>query len=348
MTAVPEPAVTRDTADALGSALGVLLGVSGAESVSLWGRGDDRPRLIAAAGDVEPARDDLRRVAAAALAGDTIGSEQVSLVGIPVPGADDALLVARDLAAAAGAHDGLLSRARPALAALLEGGTVDGEARAQRHLDRLRYDLHDGPQQDVHLLAQDLRLFRSQLAPMLSDHPDRERALGRLDDLEAQLIALDDALRRLSTSTRSPLLATGSLARALHQVVQAFTARTEIVPRTELRGDVESLTDSQRIAVLSLVREALANVRRHSEAERVEITITADEQTITAEVSDDGAGFDPDTTEPRAAQAGRLGLVGMHERMRMLGGHTRITSAPGGPTVIAASVPRWPVDPAAD
>ena len=261
------------------------------------------------------------------------------------------MLLARDTSTGTGAHDVLLGTARPALAALLGRPTVAGEGTAsdaaQRRLDRLRYDLHDGPQQELHLLAEDLRLFRSQLAPMISEHPDRDRALGRLDDLEAQLIALDEDLRRLSTSTRSPLLTTGSLARALHDVAQAFTVRTGIVPYTELRGDVGSLTDSQQIALLSLVREALANVRRHAGAGQVAITIAADELTITAEVSDDGSGFDPETTERRAARAGRLGLVGMHERMRMLGGQTRITSAPGGPTVVAASLPRWPVDPAA-
>ena len=217
------------------------------------------------------------------------------------------------------------------------------EAALARRLDRLRYDLHDGPQQDIHLLAEDLRLFGEQLAAMIDGHPDRDRALGRLDDLEAQLIALDEDLRRLVTAVGSPRPAPGSLAEALADIGVAFTARTEIVPRTELRGDTDSLTDSQRIALLSLIREALANVRRHSDAEHVAITIAAGEQTITVEVRDDGRGFRPEVDGPRAARAGRLGLVGMHERMRMLGGRTRVSSAPGGPTVVAASLPRWPL-----
>lgn len=222
------------------------------------------------------------------------------------------------------------------------GDVGDAEA-AQRRLDRLRYDLHDGPQQEVHLLAQDLRLFREQLAPMIDAHPDRERALGRLDDLEAQLIALDEDLRRLATSVGSPLLA-DSPAQTLVQVAEAFTARTGIVPRTELRGDLESLTDSQQIALLSLIREALTNIRQHSDAERVQITIVADAEAISAQVRDDGSGFDPALAGPEAARDGRLGLVGMHERMRMLGGRTEISSAPGGPTVVSAWLPRWPME----
>jgi signal transduction histidine kinase len=214
---------------------------------------------------------------------------------------------------------------------------------AERRLQRLRFDLHDGPQQEVHLLAQDLALFREQLAGMISGHPDRARALGRLDDLEAQLIALDEDLRRLVTATRSPLLAV-ALGEALHGLADAFATRTGISPRVEMAGEIDSLTDSQQIALLSIVREALSNVRLHSTAARVEIVLRADEAAITVEVHDDGGGFDPGPAGARAAQSGRLGLVGMHERMRMLGGRTEIRSAPGGPTTVSAWLPRWPVD----
>ena len=223
---------------------------------------------------------------------------------------------------------------------------VSDVAALQRQVQRLRFDLHDGPQQDVHLLAQDLRLFREQLSPMIAEHPDRARAIGRLDDLQAQLLALDDDLRRLSTAVRSPLLS-GSLHQALDQVAETFSARTAIVPEIELSGDVASLTDSQQIALISLIREALSNVRRHSDAEHVQIAILAGPEAITVEVRDDGSGFDPDMDAARAARGGHLGLVGMRERMRMLGGQTEISSAPGGPTVVSASLPRWPlaVDP---
>jgi signal transduction histidine kinase len=215
----------------------------------------------------------------------------------------------------------------------------------QRRLNRLRFDLHDGPQQEVHLLAQDLRLFRDQLAPMIEGHADRDRALGRLDDLEAQLVALDADLRQLSTAARSPLVE-GSLAEELGQLADAFHRRTGITPRTEISGTIDALTDSQQIAVLSIVRESLSNVRRHSEADKVEIAIAAGSDSIVVEVRDDGSGFAPEVDGPAAARGGHLGLVGMRERTEMLGGHTEIRSAPGGPTVISASLPRWPAEPA--
>jgi signal transduction histidine kinase len=214
----------------------------------------------------------------------------------------------------------------------------------ERRLARLRFDLHDGPQQDLHLLAQDLRLFRDQLRPMIAGHADEGRVGGRLDDLEAQLVALDGDLRQLATTVESPFLAPDSLPDVLRQLTEAFAQRTGVIPQTRLHGSLSTLTDSQQIALLSLVREALSNIRQHSDADHVEITIEAGDDGVRVEITDDGGGFDPRSTRVRAARAGRLGLVGMHERVRMLGGNTQIDSRPGGPTVISASLPPWSVD----
>jgi signal transduction histidine kinase len=125
-------------------------------------------------------------------------------------------------------------------------------------------------------------------------------------------------------------------------VSEAFGSRTGVEPEIKLSGSLVKLTDSQQITLLALIREALSNIRKHSGARNVTITIESSSQGIRAEITDDGNGFDPETTLVRAAQAGRLGLVGMHERVRMLGGRTQIESRPGGPTVISASLPPWP------
>jgi two-component system, NarL family, sensor histidine kinase UhpB len=212
----------------------------------------------------------------------------------------------------------------------------------ERRLARLRFDLHDGPQQDVYLLAQDLRLFRSQLEPMIAGHVNRDRALGRLDDLEAQVEALDGNLRRLSSSVQSPFLSAGAVSDAVAEVAGAFAQRTGIVPATTVDGDLSELSESQQIASLALMREALSNVRKHSEATEVSVAIVVGNGTIAIEVRDNGAGFDPEEAMERAAHTGRLGLVGMHERIRMLGGATRIESRSGGPTIVSATLPRWP------
>ncbi len=332
--------------------LSLLLMFTGAAGVSLWTHNDDgEPTCVATVGEPPsaPARAAATRVLAHHGERPKTTGRTLALT-IEAARSPAAALIAHGVDPAASPHGVLLTAAAPILAELLDRRSLLRREQSresiagvvERRLARLRFDLHDGPQQDVHLLAQDLRLFRDQLRPMIAGNPDQGRVLGRLDDLEAQLVALDVDLRRLSSSVLSPFLAPGSLPEGLAQVADAFAQRTGIVPRTELSGDLEQLSESQHIALLALIREALSNVRKHSDADAVSITISSRPDGVTVEIADNGSGFDPDATAAGAARAGRLGLVGMHERVRMLGGLTQIDSRPGGPTVVSATLPRWP------
>jgi signal transduction histidine kinase len=335
---VPRMALGRELLHARRPAeLPLLRALIGAQAASLW---------------VEPTDGEPRRIAHASAAGAPGAGVpgDAETVSVRIPGrAGAGVLTVHGVDPHAAGLGALLAAAIPGIAELLEREVLrDREhlrelvaGAVERRLARVRFDLHDGPQQDVILLAQDIRMFRDQLRPLLDGHPDQGRALGRLDDLEAQLLALDGDLRRLSTSVQSPFVSPGSLHESLQRVADAFAARTGIVPETEFSADLTELSESQQIALLALVQEALSNVRKHSEASSVRISIVPDGDGIRAQVSDDGRGFDPETTVARAAQAGRLGLVGMHERVRMLGGETHIDSRPGGPTVVSAILPRW-------
>ena len=338
--------------------LALLLAFTEAKAVTLWTLApDDGIKLISQAGQTDSAqgRDAAGRLLTegAESAGNELCAIQIERLRPP-----QAALIAEGIAAGSAQSHGtlLLSAAAPVLSVLLDREALIGReppsqesalSSVERRLARLRFDLHDGPQQDLHLLAQDLALFREQLRPMVAGDPNADRLLGRLDDLEAQLVALDGDLRRLSSAVQSPLLVSGSLTDALRTITDAFAARTGVHPEARVAGALNDLTDSQQIALLSLIREALSNIRQHSDARHVTITINAGSQGVQIEVTDDGSGFEPEPTLVRAARAGRLGLVGMHERVRMLGGRTHIDSRPGGPTVISASLPPWPGEPEA-
>ena len=338
---------------ALEGQLTLLAALAGTTAVSVWaGRADGAPRHVAHTGELDVGAPQTLAAVQAVLDSEgpgPVADEATVGVRLGAVGRPAGALVAHGASGEAAELSPLLAAAAPTLAGLVERET-DGEAAhwresvtgaVERRLARLRFDLHDGPQQDVILLAQDVRLFREQLRPLLDGNPDQDRALGRLDDLEAQLVALDGDLRRLSTSVQSPFLAPDSLLVSLQRVTDAFAKRAGIEPETDFSADLTQFSDSQQIALLALVREALSNVRKHGDATTVQVSITADADGITVRVSDDGRGFDPETTAPRAARAGHLGLVGMHERVRMLGGQTQIESSPGGPTVVSAVLPRF-------
>ena len=217
---------------------------------------------------------------------------------------------------------------------------VTGTA-AERRLARLRFDLHDGPQQDVVLLAEDLRLLRDELSAAMGEDPGRPRLLGLLDELQAKLVKLDRDLRRLAAFVRSEFEETESLTDALDEILRDFAVRSGIEPQVRVEGDFAGLSDSQQITVLNLIRETLSNVREHSGARSVTVELVSTEDGVQARIVDDGRGFDPGETITRAALAGHLGLVGMYERVSLLGGQTTIDSRLGGPTVVSFSLPAW-------
>jgi signal transduction histidine kinase len=109
------------------------------------------------------------------------------------------------------------------------------------------------------------------------------------------------------------------------------------------------MTASQRIALYRIVQEGLANIRKHSDATNARVTLHATERAIELQIVDDGKGFCVDQTLIRAAKGGRLGLVGIGERIRMLGGTFDVESRPGGPTTLSLVLPRWrPVEASED
>jgi signal transduction histidine kinase len=214
-------------------------------------------------------------------------------------------------------------------------------AASERRLTRFGFDLHDGPMQDIAAMAADLRLFRKQLGPLLENSKDSVVALGRIDDLEARLVSVDKELRELARSLQSPAGLRIPLDEALKHEVETLRNRSGIAAELSVSGSFEALTASQKIALVRLVQESLSNVHDHSEAESVKVRVTATRTRLGLEIVDDGRGFDVEERLLEAARAGRLGLVGMGERIRLLGGRFEIESKPGGPTRVRASLPRW-------
>jgi two-component system sensor histidine kinase UhpB len=173
----------------------------------------------------------------------------------------------------------------------------------------------------------------------MAGHPHRERLIGHLEDLQARLAALDADLRRITSMMVSPFLIEGPFTGAVEGLIGDFQARTGIAPELTVRGDFESLTDSQQITLLALIQEALHNVREHSGAAQVAISLLVEDRDVLARIEDDGRGFDPAATFGSAVREGHMGILGMHERVQMLGGTTKIDSRPGGPTIISARLP---------
>jgi signal transduction histidine kinase len=344
--------VALDPARALAGALRVIGAGAGADSVSLWGLGaSGEPALLAGEGPRRP-RASEERAARALIAGEPRRAGAGGPLGVAVMrgGLPAAALLAQPRKRGVRATAALLAEAAAPVAAILERDTLltrnASSERAlveasERRLTRLGFDLHDGPLQELVLVGEDLALFREQLGVVLEGRRGKELLGGRLDDLHARLATLERGLRRISTSVHAGVMVNGPFADALEDLLAPFRARTGISARVELEGDLDALSQSQRMALLSVAGEALNNIREHSGAAAVSISIVADEAGVRARVGDDGRGFDVEEELLRAARRGHMGLAGVHERVRLLGGHCRIESRPGGPSEIAIALPRW-------
>jgi signal transduction histidine kinase len=294
-----------------------------------------------------------RSVAATAIAANEIVTGgRAQLHAIPVhgwEGADAAIVVraAADIREATVALSGDTARA---VKPLLEvEGLIERHAARERSLTesserrfvRLGLDLHDGPMQDLAALAQDVRLYRKQLAPFLAELPEQAILLGRLDDIDARLLVMDSELRELARSLQAPTALGAPLLDLLRRDLERFKERTELDVELTSTGDFDGLTSSQKIALLRVVNEALNNVHEHSGASAATVRVVGETGTLLVEVHDDGEGFDVQERLIAAAKSGRLGLVGMSERVRLLGGRFDLQSQPGGPTRVRATIPRW-------
>lgn len=333
--------------------LRLLLGLDVLSSASLWLRTPHGPEcVLALAGGGHPSRR-MRAEAKAALRGKArlslLGGSQLRSVPVLRFGEPCAAIVGQLGGTHVAVADGFLAAAAAALGPVLEREHLLSYSAAreqtlvgatERRLMRLGFDLHDGPIQDVLALAADVRLLQEQVYPfLLEEH--REQAYGRFDDLTARLVELDRQLREIAHSLETKSVISRPLGEVLHRELEAFQERTGIRASLEVRGDPDALSSGQRITIFRTIQEALANVREHSGASSVEVRLRARRTAIELQVSDDGMGFEVERALARAAERGRLGLVGISERVRMVGGSFDLESRPGGPTMLKVTLPRW-------
>ncbi|HVW19449.1 MAG TPA: ATP-binding protein, partial [Solirubrobacteraceae bacterium] len=229
-----------------------------------------------------------------------------------------------------------------------EAGLEAMVAQPERRLRRLALDLHDGALQDVALIAGELRRLEDDLRPIVvgTDHAEAVRAA--LQELATLVDALDVDLREVATSVEGPGMLRRPFADAIEAIVRVFRARAPIAASVEVRGDADHITDSQRIAVFRVVQEALSNARKHSRATRVQVVVRVQDDRLTAVIADDGIGFDPGRAFDDAAGRERIGLLGMIERVRLLGGTCDVVSRPGAGTTIRVTLPSYRVPAAED
>jgi len=162
---------------------------------------------------------------------------------------------------------------------------------------------------------------------------------GRLGDAKSLSNQTLAAMRQLSMDLRPTMLDELGLIPTLRWYIQNFSNRLNIDSQFQAIGFEEKLPPQIETAFYRIVQEALNNISKHAGANRVEIFFEHKDSTICASITDNGRGFDLDRVYHPEFPGRGFGIIGMQERVSLLGGKIDIQSSPGRGTRIHIKVP---------
>lgn len=204
---------------------------------------------------------------------------------------------------------------------------IHAEEEERRRLSR---ELHDSVGQMVTALKINLSLLRDDLDEKGELHRQFNMVVGMLTQLH-------DEVRQVSQSLRPATLEVTGLSLALSSLCYEFTQMTQL-PIDYDGAEIPVLNDSANISLYRFVQEALTNAAKHAQASAAEVTLRRAGDFVQVTVVDNGVGFDMTMSRDNSG----LGLLGMQERLKLLGGGLDVTSAPGQGTRLTAYCPIIP------
>jgi signal transduction histidine kinase len=206
---------------------------------------------------------------------------------------------------------------------------------------RLARDLHDSPIQA--LVGMNLQLGLLLTPTSSKGKSEGESALRQaLQDMRSQVRSLLSELRQMCTDLRPPTLDTLGLGAALRILADDWSGQTGVTVHLDLPADVSlrPLPDEAAVNLYRVAQEALANVARHAAARQVTLRLAWQGDCLALSIRDDGRGFALPKALRNLVEQGHFGLVGMQERVELIGGQLSIESTPGrGATILVTWQP---------
>jgi len=191
---------------------------------------------------------------------------------------------------------------------------------------RIAREVHDELGQMLTVLKLEVSMCELAFAEL---DPALNERLASMKRLIAQLFQL---VRDVATALRPPILDAG-IASAVEWQARRFEARTQIPCLVLVPDNLPALSDAKATGLFRILQEALTNVMRHAQAHSVEIELVREGEKLRMTVSDDGSGFCLDRARPTS-----FGLVGVRERVLMLGGSMALHSEPGEGTSLSVTI----------
>ncbi len=188
-------------------------------------------------------------------------------------------------------------------------------------------------------IAQTLTGINVRLASLKAEAALNNKGLDKKISSTQKLVEKSvDIVHRFARELRPTVLDDLGLIPALHSFMKSFTKRTGVRASLTAFAAVEKMETAKKTVFFRVAQEALTNVARHAHSSRVEVSLRKLPDCVCMKIQDDGKSFNVD----RALHANggkRLGLLGMRERLEMVGGRFDVESAPGKGTTILARIP---------
>jgi len=204
---------------------------------------------------------------------------------------------------------------------------------------RIARELHDSVGQLLAAMSMNSALVEAE------SHKLSPEAAKRVHENAAIVEEATKEIRTISHLLHPPLLDEAGLASALHCYVEGFSERSKIVAKLDIPQSFEGLSKEMELSIFRVVQECLTNIHRHAGSPTAAIRITQDGACLRVEIEDAGKGIPPEKQSLfRLSARTGVGLRGMRERLRQLGGTLQIQSIGHGTQVIATlPVARTPV-----
>jgi PAS domain S-box-containing protein len=198
---------------------------------------------------------------------------------------------------------------------------------------RIARELHDETSPPLLLLIQQVDALTSS-----TKHLSKSLAEA-LENLRRRAIEALEGLRRCAQDLRPRILDDLGLIAALEWMAEDLEKNYGIDTKVEVAGIKRSFPDEVQVLLFRIAQEAMSNIRRHAGASKAEVKLESGPDSIKMTISDDGKGFKLPDQVNELARTGRLGIVGMSERARLLGGNLTIKSKSGKGTRVFAEIP---------
>jgi len=203
------------------------------------------------------------------------------------------------------------------------------------HLETVREEEKARIAREVHdELGQMLTVLKLETSMCELAYADLDPGLrDRLNSMKRLIAQLFQLVRDVATALRPPILDAG-IASAIEWQARRFEARTQIPCLVQVPDNLPALPDATAIGLFRILQEALTNVMRHAQAHTVELTLGLEEGVLCMTIADDGRGFEQSAERPVS-----FGLVGMRERVLIMGGRLQLDSTLGEGTTLRIYIP---------